>query len=268
MSGNCRCQASAPASPGPAAAAQDRREPAVRPLHAAPDSEVLNLVTGLVGRHRHLHDGPCTPGASGGASRRRWLQGITRQQSQFSADAQQRHHAKVGPDGRPRVSGFYRAERRTGDSGALGHLDRSQALRLAQTFEPVAQLKQQLAFEHGSAIQCVHMSRILAKSWTFVHFDSQAARVEKSREAAWTECTPCPARKQPTRRWSEMGRQRGKVGKVWRCLVMFGMSHVIPNVGGYEYPRDRSWIMSIDTEVHSVYSNTRKNRLRASKCQP
>jgi len=65
-----------------------------------------------------------------------------------------------------------------------------------------------------------------------------------------------------------MGRQRGKVGKVWRCLVMFGMGHVIPNVAVYEYPWDRYWIMSIDTKVHNVYSDTRKNRLRASKCQP
>ena len=55
-----------------------------------------------------------------------------------------------------------------------------------------------------------------------------------------------------------MGRQRGKVGKVWRCLVMFGMSHVIPNVAVYEYPWDLSWIMSIDTKVHNVYSDTRK----------
>ena len=39
------------------------------------------------------------------------------------------------------------------------------------------------------------------------------------------------------------------------------MSYMIPNVMVCEYPREHSLSFNIDTEVHCVYSDTRKNQL-------
>ena len=50
------------------------------------------------------------------------------------------------------------------------------------------------------------------------------------------------------------------VADVRRHRVLFGMSHVIPNVMVCEYPREHYLSLNIDTEVHCVYSDTRKKK--------
>jgi hypothetical protein len=55
----------------------------------------------------------------------------------------------------------------------LGHLDRTQALRLAQALEAVTQLQEQLAFHDQGIFLDVHLSDILDKICHFVYFYRQ-----------------------------------------------------------------------------------------------
>ncbi|MDR6728426.1 hypothetical protein J2W86_000970 [Delftia lacustris] len=126
--------------------------------------QILHFMARILRTHQNLYDGPGMARTGCGSSCGRGLQGVARQQCQFSPYAQFRHDSQVRAHGWPGIAGLDCSERAAGYAYARGHLDRAQPLLLAQALEPVTELQKQLALKKGGLFWRFHLSIILSKT--------------------------------------------------------------------------------------------------------